>query len=72
MGAFSIQVILRLVFFNLMVNGYTPLIEIFFIFKFYILLFFYIKILFSLTTAYDIPFYRFAQQFLFFYYLVTL
>ena len=27
-----------------------------FIFKFYILLFFYIKIFFSLTTTYDIPF----------------
>ena len=27
-----------------------------FIFKFYMLLFFYIKILFSLTTTYDIPF----------------
>ena len=43
-----------------------------FIFKFYILLFFYIKIFFSLTTTYAYLFYRFTQQFIFFQYLVTL
>ena len=38
-----------------------------FIFKFYILLLFYIKIFFPLATTYDILFYRFTQFILFIY-----
>ena len=55
-GLFSIGVILHLVFFSLMINGYTPLIEIFLFSSFTYYYFFYIKILFSLASTYDISF----------------
>ena len=66
----SLGVILHLAFFNLMINGYMingymPLIEIFLFSSFTYYYFFYIKILFSLTTAYDIPFFTDSHNNLF-------
>ena len=70
---FSFGVILHLVFFyNLMINGYMPLIEIFLFSQCTYYHFFYIKIRFSLTTTCDIPFLQIHKTMYFLLVLVTL